>query len=559
MPAMDMVSFAQIITIMLSIAEALYFGYNLTINKFKDPVWEPFWVTMVEVICYAVQIGSGSHRFAMADGAMVNIISPTAWCLACPVAMSFMMRISWPEASPRTTLALIMNLEAVLLLGIISGMTANMTLKITLLVCACVLYLLLCSTLLKGMFYGGVKRPTEAKNILLFFLTTWNLFPIVWILGPSTTGVWSYELSLTFFAFGDIFSKNIFTYIGYKYTMNLLEAEEQLALENGTSTSGTSYDACVKPIDSYNKNDAFAKQSSPTIHVDPLLVSRVIREHLQEGSTIRPTNIVNSSNGFVKKFSEGTCMSGIAKDHEESVDFTIVSKTINSLSGGVTNTVICAKNDTNNYPLEFTVVQNDMNEVIFCDLFHSIAYRNDASESVKSFHPSLMPSPRSAGTLSTSNVGTSGEFFALPTEGTSSNPPSRRTSFSSAVSESNGYGSSNDSFAMFPLPQDLGLPIYAWKDGKSTALKILSSKVINLDDGREGNTILAVDANGEMDTFVIVTSVDNFGNRLVMSCKYDQLSLSPSLQNGGLFPSISDSASNVSTRSNMSTSASSAK
>ena len=82
----------------------------------------------------------------------------------------------------------------------------------------------------------------------------------------------------------------------------------------------------------------------------------------------------------------------------------------------------------------------------------------------------------------------------------------------------------------------------------------MSSKVINLDDGREGNTILAVDANGEMDTFVIVTSVDNFGNRLVMSCKYDQLSLSPSLQNGGLFPSISDSASNVSTRSNMSTS-----
>jgi len=97
---------------------------------------------------------------------------------------------------------------------------------------------------------------------------------------------------------------------------------------------------------------------------------------------------------------------------------------------------------------------------------------------------------------------------------------------------------------MFPLPQELDL--YAWKDGKSMALKIMSSKVINLDDGREGNTILAVDANGEMDTFVIVTSVDNSGNRLVMSCKYDQLSLSPSLQNGGLFPNISDSASNVS-------------
>ena len=91
--------------------------------------------------------------------------------------------------------------------------------------------------------------------------------------------------------------------------MTLLEAEEQLALENGTSNSETSYNACVKPVDPYNKNSAFAKQSNPTIDVDPLLVSHVTREHLQEGSTIRPTNVINSSNGFVKKFSDGTCMS----------------------------------------------------------------------------------------------------------------------------------------------------------------------------------------------------------------------------------------------------------
>jgi len=508
MPAMDMVSFAQIITIMLSIAEALYFGYNLTINKFKDPIWEPFWVTMVEVICYGVQLGSGSYRFAMADGAMVNIISPTAWCLACPVAMSFMMRISWPEASPRTTLALIMNLEAVLLLGIISGMTANMNIKIPLLVCSCVLYVILCTTLLKGMFYtAGVKRPTEAKNILLFFMSTWMIFPIVWILGPSTTGVWSYELSLTFFAFGDIFSKNIFTYIGYRYTMNLLEAEEQLALENGNAS------VLGKELHDMNRQ--------------PQLVGNVLIQ--QNNQTSTPGQNANSTKNshwntmkqavvkqhsrFVKTLSANARMSGIAKDHEESVDFTILSTTVEHLPGGMVHTFVCAKNDTNNHPLEFTVVQNGMNEVIFCDLFHSIEYRfNDLQSDNKSYHPSLMP--------------------ASPTK------------------QLNGLGN-NESFTMFPLPQELDL--YAWKDGKSMALKIMSSKVINLDDGREGNTILAVDANGELDTFIIVTSVDNSGNRLVMSCKYDQLSLSPSLQNGGLFPNISDSASNISTRSNMST------
>ena len=59
------------------------------------------------------------------------------------------------------------------------------------------------------------------------------LFPIVWGLGPNMSGVWSYELTLTFFAFGDLFSKNIFTFIGYKYTMSVLEKEDQEAMKNG--------------------------------------------------------------------------------------------------------------------------------------------------------------------------------------------------------------------------------------------------------------------------------------------------------------------------------------
>jgi hypothetical protein len=290
----------------------------------------------------------------MADGAMVNIISPTAWCLACPVAMSFMMRISWPEASPRTTLALIMNLEAVLLLGIISGMTANMTLKITLLVCACVLYLLLCSTLLKGMFYGGVKRPTEAKNILLFFLTTWNLFPIVWILGPSTTGVWSYELSLVFFAFGDIFSKNIFTYIGYRYTMNLLEAEEQLALENGNAS------VLGKELHDMNRQpqlvgNVFEQQNNHTSTGTNNFRLNTMKQSLQA--------VVKQHSRFVKTLSDNARMSGIAKDHEESVDFTILSTTVEHLPGGMVHTFVRAKNDTNDHPLEFTVVQKQLSHV----------------------------------------------------------------------------------------------------------------------------------------------------------------------------------------------------
>merc|ERR1712166_1686244 len=144
--------------------------------------------------------------------------------------MSFMMRIAWPEVSNRVTIALIMNLEAVILMGMISGMTSNWTLKISLFVFAAILYLFLITFLLRGMFYSKTKRTKEAQHIFLFFLATWMLFPIVWGLGPNMSGVWSYELTLTFFAFGDLFSKNIFTFIGYKYTMSVLK--------NGTMTTG---------------------------------------------------------------------------------------------------------------------------------------------------------------------------------------------------------------------------------------------------------------------------------------------------------------------------------
>jgi len=283
----DIVALAQIVTLMLSVVEALYFGYMLTINKFKDPVWEPLWVTLVEACVYAILLATGSHRFEMKDGSMVNIISPMAWCLACPIAMSFMMRMSWPEAPQRTTLALIMNLEAVLLIGIISGMSKDWGMKVTLFVFAALLYALLCTTLIRGMFYGGVKpRTTEAKFILLFFLSTWMIFPIVWLLGPSMLGLWSYEVTLLLFAAGDIFAKNIFTYIGYKYTEQLLTAEiemKELEQNGGMEMLGNGPLTVGAVLNRDNRKDDTSSQIS---EVDYLHIASVI-EHLEEGNTIR--------------------------------------------------------------------------------------------------------------------------------------------------------------------------------------------------------------------------------------------------------------------------------
>lgn len=414
----SLLAMAQIATLMISIAEALFFGYHLSINKWAEPIWEPFWVTVVEVTCYVIQLASNSYRFRLADGSLINVISPMAWMLACPVAMSFMMRISWPEVSHRVNIGLIMNLVAVLLLGMLSGMTANIPLKVTLFSLASVLYLVLCTFLLKGMFWSGTERPREAKNILLFFMGTWMLFPTVWLLGPNATGIWSYELTLTFFAFGDIFSKNIFTYIGFRYTQMILEGEGS--------------DDEVKPVNATSTQMVLRADKvdfQPKSPIDPLMIARII-EHLEAGQTIRGTpesklgqqqQRARSNSGsslhkasswdrlhpngtagaalhqqvqqqralhamsgqqqvsarpqqmfFPENFQLGNSMTGISKDTEQQVHFTITNSIVKTMASGTSVTHVAATNDVDASAIDFTVMRDDSGDVVFCDMFHEV-------------------------------------------------------------------------------------------------------------------------------------------------------------------------------------------
>ena len=201
--------------------------------------------------------------------------SPIAWALACPVCMSFMIRIAWPEATPRVTLAVIMLLEAVVLLGIVSGMTSNMTLKISTYVVASILYILMVSILYRGMFWTqGKQRPQEARSIFYLFTGSWLIFPIVWLLGPNMLDAISYDVVLVMFAFGDVFAKNIFTFVGFKYTQAQIDASSTMDTIDTSDTIATS-----------DTSDTTMKKKSLG-NVDPLLIAHII-EHLEEGRTMK--------------------------------------------------------------------------------------------------------------------------------------------------------------------------------------------------------------------------------------------------------------------------------
>ena len=563
MSTVSLVAMAQIATLMISIAEALLFGHTLCSSKHPEPIWEPFWVTMVECICYIVQIGSNSFRFEMADGALINVISPMAWMLACPVAMSFMMRISWPEVSPRVNIALIMNLEAVILLGLLSGMTNDWTLKLVMFITACLLYVLLCTMLLRGMFFSGVERPREAKNILLFFMGTWMLFPTVWILGPNMTAVWSYEMTLTFFAFGDIFSKNIFTYIGYKYTLSLLakdDGDEDLSKTKPKLSSSL-----------HLSNNKPKPEEQKKTHLDPLMIARII-QHLEEGGVARDSghgpletkqrlqksslqmhqmhkydpdakNKFHTETSFPTDFFQGSFMTGITKDTGEKVDFTILKSSTQLTPYGSSIKHIEARTDRTDFNFNFTIMRNDSD--VICDKFHVIKSRQ-----------STMAMTTAVTSMTTPTAKTPERYHQLPLIPSSSADPVLH----SPINWNHADVKSDKQQALpFELFDEKGSVLYAWNNGKAKEIHVKSSNIMSLGNDKNDNRNVKREAyiivytadegdydnGGPTDTSVIITEVDKNGERLILDSKWDNLTFTKKENDGheashltDLFPAL---------------------
>jgi len=591
MSGISLVDMSQIMTLMISIAEVLFFGFHLSTSAAAEPIWEPFWVTMVEVVCYIVQIASSSYRFEMKDGALINVVSPLAWCLACPVAMSFMMRIAWPEVSNRINIALIMNLEAVILLGMLSGMTNNMAMKITLFVCAFILYVFLVSFLLRGMFYSGKSRPKEAQYILLFFLATWMLFPVVWLLGPNMLGAWSYELTLTFFAFGDLFSKNVFTFIGFKYTQTLelkkLDDGKEVEMQSNGLHSNNHYGSgsqngqkqmCLE--DGYGNN---MHRQQPQTKIDSLLLAKII-EHVQHARNIRDNSDVQQrsanlnttpqqenefnsqqQNGqqnltqnnlnnkfFPSEYPIGSLMTGIIKETEKQISFTIVNSTKESTGIGVSMTVVVAKNNATGAMFEFTVMRSE-NFDVFCDIFRTISVtRPSQNSNVPSMttperhlernfeyvNPSLAePSPPPA-FANGNDIANKSSFNFNNMEMPQVSPALNTSNTSNTLNKTNDEANLNKDLAFQLASIPAGTTLYAWKNGESSKLTVKNSKTIAFgnDESHEAYVIMTLDEQGKMDTTVIVVMKEDDGSLKVIDCKFSNITFDNI--DSGYFPAL---------------------
>lgn len=215
--------FAQIFTAFVSAANALYYFYIYKCTKRGHLMkWEVAWVACVETVNYIIQIATGSPRIELANGAMFPWMRYVGWQLTCPVLLAFIVINMLENSNTRIVIQLLMLLQFIILSGMTASLVADMGLKIIFVIIAT---LSLCIMYYKLYTNRKNKETPTAHNkeyhLLLYFMTSWLCFPILFILGPEMTDVIPFEYTLVGHCVGDLISKNAFGLLAWQYTRHV--------------------------------------------------------------------------------------------------------------------------------------------------------------------------------------------------------------------------------------------------------------------------------------------------------------------------------------------------
>lgn len=223
MVSVELHVFAQIFTAFVSAANALYYFYIYRCTKRGHLMkWEVAWVASVEAVNYIVQIATGSPRIELANRGMFPWMRYVGWQLTCPVLLAFIVVNMLESPSTRLVVQLLMLLQGIILSGMSASLVAGMSLKIFFVIISS---LGLCIMYYKLYANRKNKHTPMAHNkeyhLLMYFMASWLVFPILFILGPEMTDVIPFEYTLVGHCIGDLISKNAFGLLAWQYTRHV--------------------------------------------------------------------------------------------------------------------------------------------------------------------------------------------------------------------------------------------------------------------------------------------------------------------------------------------------
>lgn len=205
---------SQFFVVVISGFMSLYFAVEYYGNRVG---WEVVYVSSVEAICYFLSaVIPDPPLFGPTDSPMLRYVS---WLLCCPVLIKVMFRIV--SASVATAEQVDGEFKAMIadmlmiICGVIGAFYDDTITKMLFFTSGCVFLFHVIQQVGKR-YRDNIDLIVDLQSrqyLMAIMLCSWAMFPILYLLSPEMSGAISRETSIILHSFGDLFSKNFYSFM----------------------------------------------------------------------------------------------------------------------------------------------------------------------------------------------------------------------------------------------------------------------------------------------------------------------------------------------------------
>jgi len=201
--------------------------------------WEIMYVMSVECVSYTMALTlpydvlypemMGGHRFCWFRYVM--------WAMTCPILIQQIIRVLTENEPDLNIVSKLMVSNIMMdLMGATAAIYSDIYVKVTALTLAFLLFFGLMYSL-AFIWMGNRKNFAEGtsrsrRDALIAMLSTWTIFPVLFVLGPAVANVLSFTQSSALHGIGDLLAKNMVGFTSWKirhaYRANEVKKKKKL-------------------------------------------------------------------------------------------------------------------------------------------------------------------------------------------------------------------------------------------------------------------------------------------------------------------------------------------
>lgn len=235
----------QIIEILVCIGLAIFFGFQRYRGRCG---WQVLYVSMINPFGYICSMSLPREYvfLKLENGQEFFWFRYAGWVATCPIMLELLCRIVVPRKPSTDLLMRILISDLLLILcGVTAAIQKNLALKFVFFTFSGIINLIMFYTIFRIFRLSNDKKrgippnqKTYRRNVMLLTFVSWTLFPILFLLGPETFGVISWEWSTVGHCVGDLISKNLYTFISWHFRNVFMKRKDNIA-SAAASTNGS--------------------------------------------------------------------------------------------------------------------------------------------------------------------------------------------------------------------------------------------------------------------------------------------------------------------------------